>query len=194
MPIDINNLPIGTLITTHGDGRPLSHWPWSKSFWEELGKDLLYQQIRGYQKDLGYAKYDATHVRVAFYPGYFLEATLPRVTEPKPISDLAGKRVGICVPIKPFDVQLAIQWWRSWIGTHYDVAELADFALSRLLRAFPFKGRLGVLDRVDRFVCSTFASGGLNAGGFPFDMPWDSIPPAYYENKSQLFRVTYVTV
>ena len=191
MTNDIHTLPAGTVILTYGRGRPeLYHW-WQLRYWQERGKNILYGAIRAYQKHLGYSRIGATHVRVIMEPGVFAEATTPKVRIGS-TAELAGKRVAVCTPLHTYDVVMAIAWWRSWIGTSYDIAELLDFALSGL------KGwisrRLGVLDRVDRFTCSPYAAGGFNAGGFPLTKDWRSITPAYYENKSQLFRVWYFTV
>jgi len=188
---NIHNLGTGVVLLTYGRGYPFSSVPWRNGFWEELAKELLYRQIRNYNRAAGYARADATHVRITLGHGKFIEATTPDVRIGS-TEELIGKRVAICVPQQYFNVSNAVEWWESWVGTRYDYTELADFALSGILKLFP--KRLGILDRKDRFVCSTFAAGGFNIGGFDFGMDWQSISPAFYENKSQLFRVTYCTV
>ena len=190
---ELADYPRGTKILTYGRGviNPFEDAPWREDFWTEVAKEILYSQIRAYQKRLEYALYLATHAQYKSDDWYIIEATLPDVQE-NHIESLVGKDVALCVPLFDFDVSVAIEWLRAQKGRPYDKLELLDFAIGGWLKLPWLRPR--ILDRTDRYTCSPLCAVADTKGGFEYDIPADSVPPAHFENKPLQHKVTYAKV
>jgi hypothetical protein len=184
------DLPIGSAIVTDGHARFFPPYPWQvKKTAEEIGKAVLYNQIREYSRGQGYIDPRGTHVRFKYSAATFFEMTYPKGRAKVPLIELVGKPAILCVPLAPFDRPRFIAACQSLDGQPYDTMELLDFMVSGWLKIVG--NRLRILDRAKRFVCSTAGAWALAEAGFPFPLTPTGIIPAWYHNRPLFFKNVY---
>jgi len=168
------------------------HLKWSfKNLWHNAKLLFVYWQIKRHQKK-DYGKYaNAIHVAVVYREADCLfEVTFPKAKF-SPLDQYAGQRVVVCRPKGGIpNVQAFRAMCDAMDDTKYDIMELVDFTVSRWFFR-KTKRRLGVLDSIKQFVCSTGVARALQAGGAILDKLPLNIRPAYFPNRPKIFTVMY---
>lgn len=167
----------------------LKWYDWFKRIWDTIKSWTVYRFIQENQKR-DYKYYKAIHCGVVTDRYTFFEVTYPRAKF-TPLETLVGRNVTICRPIGGIPNVAGLQAKCAELyDSDYDIWELVDFFASAVI----FKNsreRQAIFDSAKQTVCSTGAALVEKAGGVKMVKAPRNIRPAFYENRPNIFLVTY---